>query len=315
MQNIEIKRQRHIDTVGGLLIINMVLGHCIQLADCRDIPLYSWMNALSFFMPWFFFKSGMFYREKSLKETIYGGAKLLKPYLKWNLIGYIPFVLLLIAKSDDVWYHYCLQPIKGIILNAQYSGNSPLWFLPVLFVVKCLFAKFQNVPWSVIAIISFFIGYFCYAFNVKEPTYIASIFTGLFFYTMGVILSSFQYNRVLFVASILLYVGFLIEGVSFVDINSNTLQCGCYLLWPIFALSGIVSFNNLFRCLDYYFKKSSLLQYIGHNSLTFYVSHWIVLNIGMLIFKYFFEMEKYDLLWCYIALCIIILPIVSKISK
>lgn len=25
------------------------------------------------FMPWFFFKSGMFYREKSLKETIYGG--------------------------------------------------------------------------------------------------------------------------------------------------------------------------------------------------------------------------------------------------
>ena len=75
MYNNVSKRQRYIDALSGLLIINMILGHCIQLADCSDIPLYNWMNALSFFMPWFFFKSGMFYREKSLKETIYGGAK------------------------------------------------------------------------------------------------------------------------------------------------------------------------------------------------------------------------------------------------
>ena len=65
------KRQSHIDAISGLLIINMILGHCIQMADCRDIPLYSWMDSLSFFMPWFFFKSGMFYREKSLNETIH----------------------------------------------------------------------------------------------------------------------------------------------------------------------------------------------------------------------------------------------------
>lgn len=42
------KRQRHIDAISGLLIINMILGHCIQMADCRDIPLYSWMDSLSF---------------------------------------------------------------------------------------------------------------------------------------------------------------------------------------------------------------------------------------------------------------------------
>lgn len=315
MYNNVSKRQRYIDALSGLLIINMILGHCIQLADCRDIPLYNWMNALSFFMPWFFFKSGMFYREKSLKETIYGGAKLLKPYFYWNLIGYIPFVLLLIAKSDDVWYHYCLQPFKGIILNAQYTGNSPLWFLPVLFVVKCLFARFKNIPWILLAIVSFLIGYFCYVFNVKEPTYIASIFTGLFFYTLGYVLSSFQYNRVLFIASIIIYIGFLILGVSFVDINSNMLQCGNYLLWPIFALSGIICFNNLFRCLDCIFTKWSILQYIGNNSMKFYVSHWVILNMGMLMFKYFFEMGKYDILCCNIVLCVIVLPIVPKIYK
>lgn len=244
----------------------------------------------------------------------YTGGKLLKPYVTWNLIGYIPFVLLLIARSDDVWYHYCLQPIKGILLHAQYSGNSPLWFLPVLFVVKCLFARFKNIPWFMLAIVSFLIGYFCYAFNVKEPTYIASVFTGLFFYTMGYVLSSFQYNRVLFIASIIIYVGFLMFGVSFVDINSNMLIYGNYFLWPIFSLSAIICFNNLFRYIGHFFK-NGVLHYIGNSSMTFYVSHWIVLNMGMLIFYYLLGMEKYDVLFYNMALCIIFLPIISKFNK
>ena len=309
------KRQRHIDAISGLLIINMILGHCIQMADCRDIPLYSWMDSLSFFMPWFFFKSGMFYREKSLNETIHGGAKIIKPYLKWNLIGYIPFVLLLMAQYDNVWYHYCLQPFKGILLNAQYSGNAPLWFLPVLFVVKCLFVRLKKIPWIVILIVSFSIGYTFYVLKLKEPTYIASIFTGLFFYTMGHLLSSFQYKNILFFISIIMYFVFVVVGVSFVDINSNTLKCGNYLLWPLFAISGIICFDNIFRYIDCFFKKWSVLHYIGNNSMTFYVSHWVVLNMGMLIFKNLFEMEKYDVLCCNIVLCIICLPIISKFNK
>lgn len=85
------KRQRHIDAISGLLIINMILGHCIQMADCRDIPLYSWMDSLSFFMPWFFFKSGMFYREKSLNETIHGGGKNNKTIFKMEFNRLHPF--------------------------------------------------------------------------------------------------------------------------------------------------------------------------------------------------------------------------------
>ena len=94
MQNNRISRQRHIDAIAGLLIINMILGHCIQMTDCREIPLYSWMNALSFFMPWFFFKSGMFYREKSLKDTIYGGGKTIEAIynLEFNRLHSFHFI-------------------------------------------------------------------------------------------------------------------------------------------------------------------------------------------------------------------------------
>ena len=70
---VNIRRQSNIDSVAGLLIIHMILGHCIQVTDCRDLTLYKWMQVLSFFMPWFFFKSGMFYKERKPVEVLLGG--------------------------------------------------------------------------------------------------------------------------------------------------------------------------------------------------------------------------------------------------
>lgn len=72
--NENIRRQSHIDSVAGLLIIHMILGHCIQVTDCRDLTLYKWMQVLSFFMPWFFFKSGMFYKERKPVEVLLLGG-------------------------------------------------------------------------------------------------------------------------------------------------------------------------------------------------------------------------------------------------
>ena len=71
---VNIRRQSNIDSVAGLLIIHMILGHCIQVTDCRDLTLYKWMQVLSFFMPWFFFKSGMFYKERKPVEVLLGGV-------------------------------------------------------------------------------------------------------------------------------------------------------------------------------------------------------------------------------------------------
>ena len=69
-ENINIRRQSHIDSVAGLLIIHMILGHCIQVTDSRDLTLYKWMQVLSFFIPWFFFKLGMFYKERKPVEVL-----------------------------------------------------------------------------------------------------------------------------------------------------------------------------------------------------------------------------------------------------
>ena len=312
-----MKRQTHIDALAGLMLLNMMLGHCIQVAGCTKIPLYHWMNVLSFFMPWFFYKSGMFYKGRSCKEILWGGGKLIKPYIVWNIIGYVPFVLTLIARKDYVWYHYCLQPFKGILLHGQYSGNSPLWFLPVLFLVQLCYAwiyqrrklKYLMIPGV------FAIGYFCWLIGFDTPRYIVSTMTGLFYYSMGNLLSNVQYKKPVFIVSGAVYLAFIFTKIPFVDINMNTLGSGSYLLWPVFAISAIVFFNNIFLYLDKGLAKVKVLHHIGTYSMNYYVSHWVVILFGNLIFHYWLGFEGVALLCGIVSICVVTLPIINAKLK
>lgn len=65
-------RQNFLDGLAGLLIIDMVLGHIVGFAGLTDS---SWLRPLSFFMFWFYFKSGMFYRPKERMQIMMGGGK------------------------------------------------------------------------------------------------------------------------------------------------------------------------------------------------------------------------------------------------
>ena len=315
--NNKIKHERysHIDAIAGLLIINMILGHCIQKTGMKEMDLYHYMNVLSFFMPWFFFKSGMFSKVKSVRDTAINGLyKFMRPYLIWNIAGLIPFFLLKVANHDYVWYHYILQPFKGILLDGQYSGNSPLWFLLNLWIIQIVysFVNQRNIPKYLLLTFSFLGGYLCFVFEINTPSYIASVSTGLFFYCMGDLLRQIQYSKIAFILSSIVYISFLFSEISFVDINTNTLQSGNYFLWPIFALSGIVCINNLFMYGIEYIQKIKIFNHIGENSMSYYVSHWIIINIGVLLFEYVLNWHNINLLCSCIILCMVMLPIINK---
>ena len=81
-------RQIHLDTIGGILICYMMLMHILLW---RLIPLTNdsiWLEPLKFFMFWFFFKSGEFFR---LKETsakpIGGGEEVVSPICRIFVLG------------------------------------------------------------------------------------------------------------------------------------------------------------------------------------------------------------------------------------
>lgn len=68
-------RVPYVDHVSGLLIMYMILYHCLQWSDLNYVNRSCWMMPLSFFMFWFFYKSGMFCKEKTCKEILLGGVK------------------------------------------------------------------------------------------------------------------------------------------------------------------------------------------------------------------------------------------------
>ena len=65
-----MERDKSIDAVAGMMIIVMVVGHCVA-----EGYLKTFINVLNFFMPWFYYKSGMFYRVQSNLECIIGGGQ------------------------------------------------------------------------------------------------------------------------------------------------------------------------------------------------------------------------------------------------
>lgn len=67
----QAQRNSDIDAVAGLMICVMVLGHI----DSSVPYLSPFLHFFNFFMPWFYFKSGMYFREQSVKDVMSGGGK------------------------------------------------------------------------------------------------------------------------------------------------------------------------------------------------------------------------------------------------
>lgn len=153
-------RQIHLDTIGGILICYMMLMHILLW---RLIPLTNdsiWLEPLKFFMFWFFFKSGEFFRLKETRaKLIGGGKKLLVPFVVFSFLGYCLNVFNLLTSGDTNWVHYALTPVKELVLGGSIAGNDVLWFLTSLFMVQIIFneLKTRNVKSWLIVIVAIII--------------------------------------------------------------------------------------------------------------------------------------------------------------
>lgn len=143
------KRQVYLDTVAGILIVYMMLMHCEQFTDTFDTEFGKILSTtFSCFMPWFFFKSGMFCKECStvkadFKHTV---KKLWRPYLLFWCIGFAIQGVFLYIDGDKNWVHYLLSPVKQTICDGG-TNNSvlPMWFLVTLFGVRVLSTVVKSI--------------------------------------------------------------------------------------------------------------------------------------------------------------------------
>ncbi len=137
------QRQIYLDSVGGLLLIYMIVGHCCQWAHLWDqFDRYTFW--LGFFMPWFFFKGGMFYKPVTNRDAVRASfRRLIVPFLWFTLIGTCVLWLKDIIGGTFTLMSIISQ-IKCFLVSGAFSGNLALWFLLSLFCVRILFNYFYT---------------------------------------------------------------------------------------------------------------------------------------------------------------------------
>ena len=74
------KRNNSLDMIAGIFIVYMIVLHILQWCNLTYVFGNVVFHVFSFFMFWFFFKSGMFYREKLSKDILIGE-------IVWKLIA------------------------------------------------------------------------------------------------------------------------------------------------------------------------------------------------------------------------------------
>ncbi len=279
------------DEVAGLLIIYMIAYHIMQWAGMQESEGMHIMAFMNFFMPWFFYKGGMFFKEKSSMAMLTGSfRRLMIPFFIWSIIGAIVF-----GFFSCYYFHthtmleYLKMNIYQLLTEGCVPGNAPLWFLVALFFVKIIFNKCaaEKIPIIYPSIIGIAISMALHFYELSLPHYVNYISSGLFFFGMGILLNEIS-NRYMFkVVCILVYICLSIISRPIVDIHLNTLLEGYYLLWPIWSIAGIVTINTLF---EYIHKKTRVtaiptLAFIGRKSMTFYVVHWPIIMTLFYLFR------------------------------
>ncbi len=95
----DLKRNSSIDFAAGLMIVSMIMMHIRFFSGSKWCSFLT--DLLPFFLAWFYFKSGMFYKERNWIDTLKNGySKLIKPFLIFSVIG---FVLYLIFNGTVNW--------------------------------------------------------------------------------------------------------------------------------------------------------------------------------------------------------------------
>lgn len=131
-------RQQHLDVVCGILVVYMFCLHCEQWAGISSTyQAHLLQQIFFFFMPWFFFKAGMFFKSKQNLKKVFKSSftRLVIPFISFTILGQLFLCLKLYLQTGK----FCnIIPLKGILFYGAGSRNAPLCFFLSLFMIRML---------------------------------------------------------------------------------------------------------------------------------------------------------------------------------
>ena len=124
-------------------------------------------------------------------------------------------------------------------------------------------------------------------------------------YCLGYLLKDIQYTKYVVITSAIVY---LIHLFFPIHIDFRIIDSDNLALAILFSLSGIILYDFIFK--RHLNKRIPVLTYIGRNSMTYYVTHYVIMSaLFNLVYKNF-TMDK-TTLYVVSALVIIILLFVA----
>lgn len=205
-------RIEYLDTAKALGMILVFQGHLLERSIGNNIVV-SFQSTLiySFHMLFFFFVSGLFFKEKNDEDSILGLKKIffrrLVPVAFFNLVGLVFFIVTSLASDKPL-------ELKQIILNLLLlikgfpHYNYITWFLICLYSTECinliqyrLFGKkavFYSIP--TFAFIGYSVclhpGVVINIFGIeKNYWFIYSALTAIVFYQCGIVFKHYYLDK------------------------------------------------------------------------------------------------------------------------
>ncbi len=297
------KRETWLDSLKGLGILFVVLGHCYPPQQNLTNYLYSFHIAL------FFVISGYLLPASPTKESFSLFFKkrfkrLMLPYFGYGFFTYI--IWLFVGRNFGVNKELAIEPLKPLLGLFYGNGfdnylvfNITIWFLPALFstliiyyMISLFFKKKLRLFIAVLSLLG--IGFLDSKFNnFRLPWGINIGLIAVFFIYLGhnakeVLkrIESFPSYLNLSLSLFLLSLGYVLQilnsGVSF---NSHSYGNIFYFLFS--ATFSILGYSILTKVL----LNNKLLQFLGKNSFRILFLHILSFSVISAILKYIFKIE------------------------
>lgn len=340
-----------LDFASGVMILWMIVYHGLQQAwnfemnglwDVTDLSLLpegtkAFINSegklevlnpcvvfpyLHFFMPWFFYKSGQFFKKQSVMDLWRKDwKKLIKTFIFWSLIGYILYIVFGVLNDSLTLRSATYSVLRGCFLKGFVQLNGPMWFLSTLFIIR-FFAnillphrtdKFLWLRLGAIVFLGYIIAYLAYRFNHRLlPYWVANGAAGLSFFALGYAFREYEQRWWIILPCTIVYILGCFKGFAIVDMFDNQLLSGEYLLWIPISFCCLVVFNALCR---YLYQKINFkfIEIIGINAMPIFATHLLLVAIINWVAVFFMlEISQWVLFCMIICSYVMFLPLMCK---
>ena len=266
-------RLNYIDIARGLLILSMLLFHLpyiIKRGVGYDSPTLSNISDLTylyvpFFMPAFFYISG--YVTNFQKNFVsFATSKLFKILIPATLLTIVAHLISFDFSIPFLKSHFWIFGVGA-------------WFIPSLFVGEILFwgvSRMRNIWRIVTSLFACVVGVVLFNYTtLTNVWYFENALALLPFLLFGDFCKKELFSKTCFCVClgayllILLLYYIVFDKMQFV---MQEIQCGIYEI-PLMLLGGITGTMVLLG-LSILIHRCDWLEYIGRNSLLFYILHW-----------------------------------------